>query len=100
MAKQKKIRKDRKLLKSIYLALLIIAILFLLFNNQGIIKYFKLKAEINELDEEIVKSQKEIKRLTMEIDSLKHSDKKIEKIAREKYHMKRPNEEELLIEKQ
>ncbi len=99
MAKRKKIQKGRNLLKSIYLAFLIIAILFLLFNDQGVIKYFKLKAEIKELDEEIEKSRNEIKRLTLEIDSLKHSNKKIEKIAREKYHMKRPNEEEFLIEK-
>ncbi len=99
MAKKKVIKKERNLLKSIYLAFLIIAVLFLLFNDQGVIKYFKLKAEINELDEKIEQSKREIKQLTAEIDSLKHSDKKIEKIAREKYHMKRPNEEEFLIEK-
>ncbi len=98
MAK-KKVTKERNFFKSIFLVLLVIAILFLLFNSQGIIKYFKLKSEINELDEKIEKTQSEIKRLTMEIDSLKTSDKKIEKIAREKYHMKRPNEEEFKIEK-
>ncbi len=98
MAK-KRTAKEKNILKSIFLVLLVIAILFLLFNDQGIIKYFKLKSELNELDEKIEKSKSELKRLTLEIDSLKNSDKKIEEIAREKYHMKRPNEEEFIIEK-
>jgi cell division protein FtsB len=71
---------------------------FLFFNEYGILKYFKLVNEIDRLDEQIEKTEENIKQHNLEIDSLKSSDIKIEEVAREKYRMHRKNEKTLRIE--
>ncbi len=68
------------------------------FNEYGILKYLQLKNDIGELNSKIEMAESEIKKLKKEIDSLKHSNIKIEKVAREKYHMLRENERALRIE--
>lgn len=76
-------------------------VVFLLFNESGILKYLKLKNEVNELNNKIENLQEENKELEAEIDSLQRKEPaKIEKIAREKYNMQRPNEKSIeVIEK-
>ena len=72
--------------------------LFLLFNEFGILKYLKLKKEVNDYkkDIEIVKEQS--KSLKNEIDSLQRKvPAKIEKTAREKYGMIRKGEKAIEI---
>ena len=96
MTRKKKKEKNR-ILKLIYFAVLVLSVGYLLFNNNGAIKYFGLKSEVKTLDNNISKSTKQIKLLKGEIDSLKHSDKKVEEVAREKYNMKKKNEEEFII---
>jgi cell division protein FtsB len=78
-------------------AVLITIISFLLFNEFGIVKYLKLKKEIKEIEFRIKKAEEDIERMNAEIDSLKNSDVKIEKVAREEYHMLRENEEALEV---
>ncbi len=92
-------RKKKNYLRLIYFTILIISVLYLLFSNKGVIKYLKLKHEISNIDKQILNSQNEINKLKAEIDSLKHSDVKLEKLAREKYNMKKKNEESFKIEK-
>lgn len=77
--------------------LLIAIISFLLFNEFGIIKYFKLKSEIVEISLRIKDAEENIEKMNAEIDSLNNSNIKIEKVAREKYHMLRENEQALEV---
>jgi len=88
----------KALSKLIYFLIFIIIFGILLLNDNGLIKYFKLKKEIVELNSNIEETKKEISRLSEEIDSLQTSDAKIEKVAREKYRMKFKNEQPILIE--
>ena len=71
---------------------------FLFFNENGVLKYLKLKSEIRKLDTEIRKSEEKLRALQSEIDSLKVSKVKIEKVARERYNMMLPNEDVLRVD--
>ena len=93
--------KDRKLRVYIFFILFFVAVVFLFFNEKGVLKYSKLQNEVNSLNEQIQKLQDQNKSLEAEIDSLQRKiPAKIEKIAREKYRMKRPGEKSIeVIEK-
>ncbi|MBS3945941.1 MAG: septum formation initiator family protein [Melioribacter sp.] len=71
---------------------------FLVFNQNGIIKFISLRQGLNNLNAQIKNAEDKINSLEMEIDSLNKSKEKIEKVAREKFHMMRPNERVLKIE--
>jgi len=64
----------------------------LFFNKYGLLKYFELKREINAIEREIERSKSEIEELDKNIKSLESSDSELEKVAREKFHMKKKNE--------
>lgn len=75
---------------------IVVGTLYLIFNSYGIIKYARVKGEIEELNTRITQLESENKKLEAEIDSLKRKvPAKIEKIAREKYDMIRPNEKKI-----
>ena len=67
-------------------------VLFLFFNKYGLLKYFELKSEIDAIEREIERSKNEIEELDRSIKSLDSSDTELEKVAREKFHMKKKNE--------
>ena len=90
-------KKDR-ILTWIYLIILIFLVLFLFFNKYGLLKYFELKSEMNSIEHQIEKSKKEIKDLDSNINLMKNSDKELEKVAREKYMMKKKNEKAFKFE--
>ncbi len=69
----------------------------LLFSENGLIKYWKLKGEISKYRLQIDSSKTRIKQLESEIDSLKTSLFKIEKVAREKYNIKKKGEKVIVI---
>lgn len=70
--------------------------LYLLFNNFGVIKYVKLKKEVDSLTQQIEQIKQENKRLEGEIDSLRNLEpSKIERVAREKHNMIKPNEKKI-----
>lgn len=74
----------------------VIGTFYLLFNNYGVIKYVKVKSELEDLNYRITRLEEENRKLEAEIDSLqKNIPAKIEKIAREKYDMIRPNEKKI-----
>lgn len=83
----------------LYLLVLVVIIVFLLFNDYGVIRYLSIKSDINELNNRISLAQKKIDSLRSEIDSLNNDLYKIEKVAREKYHMLGKNEQALKVEK-
>ncbi len=94
--KQSKIKN--KLISAALMLVVILVIAFLIFNQYGIIKYVKTTDAIEKLDNEIINTEKSIETKQKEIDSLNKDDYKIEKVAREKYRMHRPNEESFVIE--
>lgn len=64
----------------------------LIFNKNGLLKFLKLKSEKDEIVSQVQTQKNEIRKIKKEIDSLYHNDAKIEKVAREKFNMKSPNE--------
>jgi cell division protein FtsB len=85
--------KNQKTKVYIFFALFLIGVVFIFFNESGIFKYLKLRSEVKSLNEQIDKLQEQNKNLQAEIDSLQNKvPAKIEKVAREKYGMKRPGE--------
>lgn len=77
---------------------LIVIIAFLFFNENGILKYLALKNELKELDLKIKFAEKRIRTIEAEIDSLNSSNVKMERVARERYHLMLPNERVLKVE--
>jgi|SRR5690554_1835309 len=91
--------KNKKLRSYFFLLIFIAGLLFLFFNNQGVIKYLKLKSEVQEINEKIEQVDKENKNLEDEIDSLrKKIPAKVERTARKKHDMLRPGEEVIKVE--
>ncbi|TSA29851.1 MAG: septum formation initiator family protein [Ignavibacteriales bacterium] len=90
---------NNKLLKKLIIILILLgSMAFLFFNENGILKYLKTKSELKHLDQELRKAVEQVKVLEREIDSLKTSKEKIEKVAREKFHMMKKNEKIFKIE--
>jgi cell division protein FtsB len=90
---------NNKLLKKIIIIIILLGSLaFLFFNENGILKYLKTKNELKHLDQELRKAVEKVNALEKEIDSLKTSKKKIERVAREKFHMMKKNEKVFKIE--
>ena len=80
--------------------ILIIGILYLVFNEHGFIKYSKLKKEVDSLNTQISNLQHDNELLKNEIDSLKKEiPAKIEKLAREKYDMIKDGERTIELKK-
>ena len=90
---------NNKLLIRILLTVIFLAtLLFMLFNENGFLKFLKMKTELRLLNENIRKAEERIEALDAEIDSLKTSKAKIEKVAREKFDMMKKNERAFKIE--
>ncbi len=84
MAKSKK----KKIFLFLFLVIFLFGVFYLIFNENGLIKYVKLEKEINSLNEQLKMLKEENENLVNEIDSLKKEvPAKIEQIAREKYDM-------------
>lgn len=75
------------------MVILIAGVGFIFFNNTGVVKYIKLKKQLDSLKVEIQNVDSVNEALRAEIDSLKRGDPaKIERVAREKYGMIRKGE--------
>ena len=83
----------------LFIVILIIGIMYIFFNEHGVIKYFGLKSKVDSIQVELKKVKLENERLKNEIDSLqKKIPAKMEQIAREKYNMKREGEIKIEVE--
>lgn len=79
-------------------AVLVLTFAFFFFYKFGILQYYKLFSQKKELVGKIAEVEGKNQLLRAEIDSLKTRDSKIEKVAREKYHMVRKGEKVYRIE--
>ncbi len=82
-------RNRRKALVALGVTL---AIIYLLFDNKGILKRINLEIQRSELVTKVEDAQKETVRLKAQKKALEGDKKTIEKIAREKYGMSRAGE--------
>ncbi len=85
--------KKKKIVLYIFLVIVIAGVFYILFNEYGLLKYFKIKSELESINLQIEELIDENIRLQNEIDSLKNKiPAKIERTAREEYDMMRENE--------
>ncbi|MDA9634506.1 septum formation initiator family protein [bacterium] len=80
---------------AIIISLFIIWIIF--FDNYNLIRQSKIKKEIKQLEENKNFYSKEIKKDSIEYHELLNSDEKKEKFAREKFLMRKENEDVYII---
>ncbi len=93
-------KKENNILFKIVFALIILSMMaFLLFNQNGVLRYLKLKGKYNNLVNEKLKTQNEIYKMKLTIDSLKNSSIKKEQVARERYDMLNKNEKAFVFKK-
>ena len=92
------IQKIPKYLRNKYfIAVAIFIIWIIFFDNYNLINQSKLKKDIKELEETKLFYTKEIERDSTEFQDLLNDKEKIEKFAREKFLMKKENEDLYII---
>jgi cell division protein FtsB len=83
----------------LFLAIVVMGIIYILFNERGVVKYMGLKNRVDSIQVELEKVKLENEQLKNEIDSLqKKVPAKMEQVAREKYNMKRKDETLIEVE--
>ena len=90
---------NNKLVIKIVVAVFLLAVCaFLVFNENGLIKYLKIRKELSQMEIQIRSAEEKLSALEKEIDSLQTSKVKIEQVAREKFHMAKKNEKAFRVE--
>ena len=84
--------KGQKKRKLIFPIILTSAVLLLLFNDMGIIKWYQLRQERQNIQMDIERLILEEINLTNEINRLETDEEYIKNIARERFHMVEPGE--------
>jgi cell division protein FtsB len=77
----------------LYLIVLLVIVSYAVFGKKGILQRVELEMENKELQQKLKYEQEKSIMLQKEIEELKSSEKKIEKVAREKYGMTKEGEE-------
>ncbi|MGH2574373.1 MAG: FtsB family cell division protein [Ignavibacteria bacterium] len=77
----------------LYLTVLLVILAYAVFGKKGILQRVELEIENRELQRKLKEEQEKTLILQKEIEELKTSEKKIEKVAREKYGMTKEGEE-------
>ncbi len=77
----------------IFLIIVLLIMAYAVFGKKGLLQRVELEMENRELQRKLKDEQDRTIMLQKEIDDLKSSDKKIEKVAREKYGMIKDGEE-------
>ncbi|MFA4923365.1 MAG: septum formation initiator family protein [Ignavibacteriaceae bacterium] len=92
---------NQKIFLVIFFTIALAGFFYLAFNETGIVKYAKVKSEVDSLKSVVKRLKEENRIISAENDSLlKKVPAKIERIAREKYSMGKKNEIVIKIEKQ
>jgi cell division protein FtsB len=77
----------------IYLLVMLLILTYAVFGKKGIMQRVELEMENRELKEKLKAEQEKTLMLLKEVEDLKTSEQKIEKVAREKYGMVKDGEE-------
>ena len=80
-----------------FLATLIFVLLIIISKNNGIIRQINQTKEINQLENQIEYYKNDIENIKKSINALRYDTSHLEKYAREKYFMKRDNEDVFVI---
>lgn len=75
------------------ITIMLFAVWMLFFDQHNMISQFELKAELYQLESDKAYYQAEIESIREDLDELLSDNEKLEKFAREKYFMKKENEE-------
>tara|TARA_A100001015_G_scaffold57639_1_gene63423 strand:- start:223 stop:546 length:324 start_codon:yes stop_codon:yes gene_type:complete len=83
---------QRQLIRGVLTIIGISLIIIFIFGNHGVIELYQLSKRRQQIQEEIVHLRQQKINLEREKSLLKNDKKHIEKLAREKYRMAKPNE--------
>ena len=83
---------QRQLIRGVLTIIGISLIIIFIFGNHGVMELYKLSKKRQQIQEEIVLLRQQKIDLEKEKSLLKNDKKHIEKLAREKYRMAKPNE--------
>ncbi len=86
----KRLLKDRRRVVSLLIAL--IATVYLLFDNKGIIRRTSLELQKRDLAQKVAEARRETQQLLAHLKAVEGDKKTIEKLARERYGMARDGE--------
>ena len=92
MNSQKKKRSIFQTRSIFFPIILVLSSMILLFNEMGIVKWYNLRQERNQIQAEIGRLILEEKDLTAELDRLEEDEEYLKKIARERFQMVKPGE--------
>ena len=81
-----------------FITLLIFGVIIVFLDENSLIQRAKHQEEIKELKEDIAKYRKQFEEDTKKLKELTTNPEALEKIAREKYLMKKPNEDIFIFE--
>lgn len=88
----------RRLLLNKYVLVAMAALVWMLFfDSYNLVSQLGMQQKINELRQDRSFYREEIRRLAQEEQLLKHNTREMERIARERYLMKRPNEDVFVL---
>ena len=90
--------KNKLVIQIITVILFLAVCAFLVFNENGLLKYLKIRKELAQMEIQIRNAAEKLSSLEKEIDSLQTSKEKIEQVAREKFHMMKKNEKAFIVE--
>jgi cell division protein FtsB len=94
----RKFLKELSRKNAIILLIISLGLVYMLFDQKGLIQRLRLAGEKASLENRIELLQKQNASMQTEITKLQTSDKEIERIAREKYFMHRNGEEVIKVE--
>ncbi len=80
-----------------FLATIAFLVWMLFFDRNDIMSQYEYRTQLNQLEQEKEFYTKEIQQVTTDLQELSSNRAKLEKFAREKYHMKKDNEDVYVI---
>lgn len=78
-------------------AILILITSYLIFNDNGLIKFLQLRSELSSIQMQIKSTEEDLISIENKIQMMKSNRDSIEKIAREKFNMKSEQEKVIIV---
>ncbi len=84
---------SRRTKRWVWILAVVVILFFLVFNNHGLLRLYRIQSESRQVEEEIALLQARAAELYQEVASLENDMAYIERLAREKYRMVRQGEQ-------